>query len=382
MFKKAIVIFSGYNQRAIISFCRVAEEQNIPLIIIARSEDDSILKTEYEKYVKYIREKIELDLSYIKNILSKIKNEEIFNEYVILPSSEALNRFLLNNKEELEELDFIIPLVDKQIYNLISDKYSFSSLCISNQIKVPEELSFNEEFNLPIVVKSKEYFTSDGKIISPQIIKQEIELSEFINSNNVDDFYIQDYIDGESYYLLYYFCKDGSYRSFSQKNILQQSKGKSIVAAIPSNIHEKEISNKFIELFKSINFTGLVMVEIKYFNKEYYMIEANPRLWGPSQLFVDYGCKFFELFLKDWEFDINIDELFHPKTNTKYFWFGGILESLCKFDEVVFHVEDFNSFIDEFSDFLLSDVYLREDTINVFSQEMLSLKGDFNYGKK
>lgn len=112
MFKKAIVIFSGYNQRAIISFCRVAEEQNIPLIIIARSEDDSILKTEYEKYVKYIREKIELDLSYIKNILSKIKNEEIFNEYVILPSSEALNRFLLNNKEELEELDFIIPLVE------------------------------------------------------------------------------------------------------------------------------------------------------------------------------------------------------------------------------------------------------------------------------
>ncbi len=381
MSKKAIVIFSGYNQRAIISFCRVAQEHSIPIIIVAKSKNDNILKTNYKKYVKYTRENIELDFFYIRNLLLKLKNEENFDEYMILPSSEALNRFLLNYRKELEKLKFIVPLIDQSIYNLVSDKYSFTNLCIDNRIRVPKEFRANEKFKLPIVIKSKKYFTSDDRIISPQIIKSEIELSKFIDNSNLDDFYIQEYIQGESYYLLYYFCKDGTYRSFSQKNLLQQGNGKSIIAAIPSNIHEKEISNKYVGLFRNINFIGLVMVEVKYFDGEYFMIEANPRLWGPSQLFVDCGCDFFELFVKDWGFNISMDKHFISKTNKRYFWFGGILESLCEFGEVVFHIEDIDSFGNEFSKFLLNDIYLREDTKDIFSQEVSIIKGDSHYGR-
>jgi len=373
VFRKSIVIFSGYNQRAIVSFLRVAQKHNIPLIIIAKSETDSILDTTYKKYVKYVRKKTELDLLNIEYILNEIKLEEAFDEYIILPNTEYLNRFLLRNRKELKEMNFTVPLVNEQIYHLVSDKYSFGNLCKKNGIKTPQELSINEVNSFPVVVKPRCYFTSEGKTISPQLIKDMPELMNFMSQNCPDDFYIQQFIKGESYYLLYYFCKDGRYECFSQKNILQQSQGKSIVAAVPADIHEKDISKKFVKLFKSINFTGLVMVEIRFFDGEYYMIEANPRLWGPSQLFVDSGMQFFELFLNDCGFNVQIDKCTCSRKNVKYFWLGGLIETLYRYGEIVFHIENHDLFKEEFCSFLSNDVYLRDDTENIFTKEVLSL---------
>lgn len=375
--KKAVIIFSGYNQRAIISFCRVAEKQNIPLVIIAKSESDSIFDTKYARYVKYIRKKLDLDLSYFKYILNYIKSSEDFDEYIILPSSEALNRFLLKNRDELESLNFMVPLVDEQTYNLISNKYNFGELCKKNGIKVPEEFRVDDINSFPVVIKPKSYYTSDGRVIAPQIIKDMNALMDFITQNNLEDFYIQEYVEGESYYLLYYFSKDGSYQSFSQKNILQQSRGKSIIAAISAEIHKENISNKFIELFKSVEFTGLVMVEIRLCKGEYYMIEANPRLWGPSQLFVDSDCCFFELYLKDMGFNVNMNTSCNTKDNVRYFWLGGLIESLYKYGEIAFHIDNHDLFMKDFRAYLSNEIYLREDTQNLFVKEILGLlEGD------
>lgn len=373
--KRAIIIFSGYNQRAIIAFCRVAEKQKVPLIIIAKSESDPIFDTKYVKYVKYIREKLDLDLSYFKYILNYIKSTEVFDEYFILPSSEALNIFLLKNREELESLNFMIPLVDEITYNLISNKYDFGELCKKHGIKVPKEIKVNDINRFPIVIKPKSYYTRDGRAIAPQIIKNMKMLKDFIAQNNLGDFYIQEYVEGESYYLLYYFSKDGSYESFSQKNILQQSKGKSIVAAISAKVHKDDISNKFVEMFKSVGFTGLIMVEIRLYKGEYYMIEANPRLWGPSQLFVDSNCCFFESYLKDMGFNINMNESCNTKDNVRYFWLGGLIESLYKYGEIVFHTDNHDIFLRDFHEYLSNEIYLREDTQNVFIKEIIGLLG-------
>lgn len=375
MIKKAVIIFSGYNQRAIVSFCRVAEANEVPLIIIAKSKKDTIFNTKYKKYVKCVREKLELDLKYIKNILRKIKAKEQFQEYIVLPSSEALNRFLLKNKDELQKINFTIPLVNEKTYNLISNKYDFTDLCMKNGIRVPKEISINKINKFPVVIKPRNYFTSKHKIIPPDIINSKLELTNFVDKNGIKDFYVQEYIEGESYYLLYYFSKDGTYSSFSQKNILQQSKGKSMIAAIASDIHKKDVSNKFVKLFKKLKFIGLVMVEIKYFNKEYFMIESNPRLWGPSQLFVDSKCNFFELFLNDWGFEIKQREKILFNENTRYFWLGGLIETLQKYGQIVYHVDDKKILKREFASFLSNEIYLRGDTKNIYTNEILNLIG-------
>ena len=48
-----------------------------------------------------------------------------------------------------------------------------------------------------------------------------------------------------------------------------------------------------------IGYYGLIMIEVKIQDGEYYMIEANPRLWGPSQLILDAGMDLFHRFALD-----------------------------------------------------------------------------------
>ena len=54
-------------------------------------------------------------------------------------------------------------------------------------------------------------------------------------------------------------------------------------------IHLDEISHSYGRLIKSLNFHGLIMIDLKKHNNNYFLIEANPRLWGPSQLILDSG---------------------------------------------------------------------------------------------
>ena len=53
--QKAFLIFSGYNQRAVVAFCREATSLKVPFCIIAKSEEDTILKTIYKEQVFAIR---------------------------------------------------------------------------------------------------------------------------------------------------------------------------------------------------------------------------------------------------------------------------------------------------------------------------------------
>lgn len=57
-----IVIFSGYNQRAVIAFLRCLSKNRFEdYVIVAASEDDTILKTSYRNKVFCIRKNKELD---------------------------------------------------------------------------------------------------------------------------------------------------------------------------------------------------------------------------------------------------------------------------------------------------------------------------------
>ena len=59
---KYIILFSGYNQRAVIAFLRTLTQNHVDnYIIFAASEKDSILKTEYRSRVFVIRKNKVLD---------------------------------------------------------------------------------------------------------------------------------------------------------------------------------------------------------------------------------------------------------------------------------------------------------------------------------
>ena len=369
--KTNIVIFSGYNQRAIIAFLRTLDESNLTCFIIASSKDDPIFFTKYRKDVSAIREKRELDMDDILKCLNSVKNKLSKKDYVVMPTTEALIRFFLDNGELFKKNGFNMPIVHKELYENISDKYKFSSICSKYEIIIPREYDNVTKLEVPFVAKPKRYYSSSGKVFNPILIYDEKEKNEFINNYNKEDFYYQEFIEGRSFYLLYYFSRKGEIYKFSQENFIQQYGGKSIIAAVSSDYHERSESLKYEKIFKDLNFFGLVMIEIRERKGLNYMIEANPRFWGPSQLFVDAGINLFLIMLYDLNIIKNNPSIdFKKKNISKYFWFGGLFQTLNCDQKPNFYNYSPGRFVGDLSLWIKSDIYKRSDTVNVFMEEI------------
>lgn len=370
MLNKAHLIFTGFNQRAVIAFLRTLTKNEQPYALIAKAKTDPIFLTEYKSHVFSIRNKVELDLSDIINCINEVKQKLPSKEYIIAPSTEALNRFVIKHISKFKELNCSTSLVNNELYELISDKYKFWELCLKNGIEVPKNYESFNSAEIPFVAKPFSYFSSSGNTYSPVLILNEKDKDDFKQSYKVDDFFYQKFVKGRSLYLLYYFHRNGKIFKYSQENIVQQPEGKSIVAAISSNFHLSEESLKYEYLLKKINYHGFIMIEIRQDNLSNYMIEANPRFWGPSQLFVDAKRNFFECYLHDFGDLTSMPEFQDDIEQIKYFWFGGFIESYKNDKKPFFHKNDEKDFLLEIADWLQFDIYKRTDTINIFKSEM------------
>ena len=367
---KCIIIFSGFNPRAVVAFLRTLRKHDIKYAVIAKSKEDIIFLTDYKNKVMAVRETPELDLDDILSAIKKIQKRIVAEQYVIAPTTEALNRFVLNNRDVFRRHRCDISLVEKSIYMLISDKLSFSRLCRKNNIAIPKEQEFSFNMQLPAVAKPRQYFSAKGVPLSPYILKNDVDLECFIKGNRLEDYYLQEYVEGRSFYLLYYFTKDGGIYKYSQENIVQQADGKSMVYAITSDFHFSEESYKYEVMFKKLGFHGLVMIEIRQRNGKNYMIEANPRFWGPSQLFVDSGCNLFEAWLYDNGFIRTPPEFKSNGNDIEYFWFGGLLQNYRQGKKLMFHKGKEIDLMKKLPTLLESDVYRRPDTMQLFIKEL------------
>lgn len=375
-----MLVFSGFNQRAVIAFVRTLHECQVDYAIIAVSEDDPILLTEYAHKVLAVRRSRPLMLDDLLQSIQFVQSQIEAEEYIIAPVTEALNRFLLEHRAIFEQNRCQIPLVSQELYEKISDKLSFGELCRQYDIRVPEEVDLTGQLELPIVAKPKKYFSSeDGRILAPIIIQDASELDAFVRNYHPDDFFYQTYVGGRCIYLLYYFHSSGEVFRFSQENLVQQPGGKSMLAAVPADYHHSQESDKYVKLFEELGFRGFVMVEVKLHNGIPYMIEANPRFWGPSQLFVDAGVNFFQAFLHDTGLLESLHIAREIDTSVKYFWFGGLVKHLAQGSgQVVFHHYDQDALYRDFWDLLTHDIYLRQDTNAIFEKELYHIKGARN----
>lgn len=363
--KKIPVVFSGYNQRAVVAFLRTLEQKGLQYAVVASSKQDTIFLTEYAKNVLATRKQKALHLQDILDSIEQVRQRLKAERYVIAPSTEALNRYLLENEAELNKAGCELSIVDRVLYEKISDKQPFSDLCKSAGIAVPAEYEISEA-TYPYIAKPKRYLSADGAAHSPLLISNESDLAGFLSNHKREDFYYQEYIGGSSFYLLYYVYSTGEVVKLSQQNLMQQPDGKSIIAAEISDIHETDESKKYEDLLKSLNFHGLVMVEIRGDNEKYYMVEANPRFWGPSQLFVDAGMNLFEDFL----FEAGITNAKPGHTAPKpvrYFWGGGLSLAGGVADYHDYSPDEFNRNI---SGWNAADIYNREDTKRLYQEEM------------
>jgi len=200
----------------------------------------------------------------------------------------------------------------------------------------------------------------------PVLIEEETQLEQFKHDYDASQWMAQEYILGNSYYLLFYIKKSGEVFRFSQKNLIQQSGGRSIIAAEGSNIHTEKFVRKYENTFKKIGFYGLVMIEVMKKRDMYYAIEANPRFWGPSQLFVDCGVGFFELFLHDNGFNVELPVMPEGKKTRCYYFWGNGLKSTEKPD--TFFNYSYEEMMRNWEFWQSVDIYNRPDTIELFDK--------------
>lgn len=367
--QKRVIIFSGYNQRAVLALLRTMEQLKLSYCIIASSKEDSIFDTTYAKKVFATRVNLRLDIEEFVPFFERISESFQGEEFVIAPSTESLNRLFLRNRNLLEQYRMVLPLVEEGLYAQISDKICFNKMCQEYAIKVPQKYQYMDELPKRFVAKPKHIYSEiTNRFLSPIIVEDEQQYNQFFQEYCPEDFFFEEYIEGESYYLLYYFFKDKTSIKFSQKNLLQQGEGKSIVLAKAAKIHMEPIADKFEALFMDSSFRGLVMVEIRKCNGEYYMIEANPRMWGPSQLAVDSGVNFLHAFLYDWGITEIPVEITKANFDATYCWGGGMKEDLVKGRQMVAFTDETMT-IEQFWQYLRSDVYCRDDSIEIFCKE-------------
>ncbi len=365
---RPILIFSGFNTRGVIAFLRSAIRLSCSVRIVALTEQDPILLTTYREYVGGVRASSKLEIENVLEYVQQAQESLGERECLLLPSSEYLNRFFLTHRDVLESRGCRLPLVEGSLYSAISDKQSFGDLCSSHGLAIPEEVFDINYSEVPLVAKPRTYQLQDGSIVSPELLVDEDSFSRFMKTKAKANYYFQRFISGESYYLLYYVYRDGKIVSLSQQNLLQQPNGKSILAARISSIHREEIGAAYEGFLRKLGFFGFIMIEIRKTLDGCFAIEANPRLWGPSQLFVDAGRDLFHDFLFDWRATSLPPEHSSVLQEAKYFWLGGFRASQSP-TAISLEGADANM-LNGLHEFLEHDVYKRRDTMDLFIDEL------------
>ena len=363
--KKAFVIFTGYNQRAVIAFIRVLEQHGVDYFLVSAWPGDSIFLTQYASRVACTREDLSLDERILYPLLERTAALAGGRELLFAPSTEALNRFFLPRRKDLARIGITLPLVDEPLYARISDKAAFSFLCRSRGIRVPASLANPKDCPLPFVAKPSAYDAAKG--LAPVLVFSEGDRKTLLESPDLDQYDFQEFVPGRSLYLLLHLSRNGRVSRFSQENFLQQPNGKSIIAAKASDFHLARESDRYVSMLEDEGFRGLVMIEVRQRGSEYFMIEANPRFWGPSQLFVDaMPVNLFEVFLAD--NGIPIGKPSPGKNGSRYFWHQGLAETLQAGLKPVFHNYSPHDLARDFPDWIRSDIYRRPDTIDIFTR--------------
>lgn len=361
------LIFSGHNGRALVAFCRELTAMRAGFSIIAAGPDDPILRTTYRRQVAACRSTRALTLDDIERCLAAVRERHPADRYVVCPSSEFLNHFLLEHRAWLSERGCEVPLVDRALYQQVTNKASFRELCRQAGLPVPAIVD-PDAGRFPFVAKPRVNINAAGTSLYPILMFSEADRAtarERLGDGR--DYYFEDYIAGPSYYLLFYFPTDPSAEVFawSQRNILQQAQGKSMVCAVSDTLHSSPTGARVRGLLRGIGFSGLAMVEVIERGGEYFVIEMNPRLWGPLQLLRNARVDLIKAFVEDRL--CGRIETADPRAGrpASYLWIGGVR------DGMTWHAPKPRFPFLSLATRLSSDVHLRPDTIGIFIDELV-----------
>lgn len=363
-----VLFLAGTNDRAIIACIRSMEAHKIQFYIcLPEPSRLSIWKlSKYSNRVLDKRYDSTGDVELLKNGLEEAVKD--IRPLVLFPTGETVIRILLQDPNWLRDNNIAFPVVDYKTYKRVSDKAAFADLVVKYDIYVPPLLeNFPDSFSEPFVAKPKVNVDDHGNKKVPYLILSEKDFLSFNQQELLDNFFYQKYIDGYSIYYCAIYKNGLEQCSFVQKTLRQQPAGKSVFKACPTTI-DRELRQKILTMMLDIRWNGVIMIEFKIHGGRYYMIEANPRFWGPLQLCVDNGYDFpYYLYLQAINNDYEVDK--HQQINQfGYRWSLGYLNGLINKISSGGEFQEANPTSQE-KKLKYRDVWLRKDTWGVYLLE-------------
>ena len=330
---RMFLLFSGFNPRAVLAIGRLFLNLQVPFFIVACGKKDPIWKSELREAVRFSRISPVLDEPLMRSVASLLPED---CQAVICPTSEYLNLFLLDTRDDLDE-KIQLAMPGREIYERLTHKARFLEWITDLEpFRAPENLDRAPKVSdIPFVAKPF-FNVRHGRTLYPVLVLNREDYESFHANCETSEYFFQEYVEGESIYFCVYISANGESAEFVQRNLCQQPGGKSIVwAEHAPGCHEPE-SRALVQALRDIEFTGWVMIECIEREGQLFAIEANPRLWGPLQLAIDVCPRMAELFIED---QLGITVSISDGKYSEYLWLGGFRSGSGNANEFRWYVQ-------------------------------------------
>lgn len=342
----------------------------VPFGLIGRGKSDLLKRSRYGSHYLIDRTSETLHFEDIQAAATKARSMHGVDEWVICPTSEYLNLVLFPMRDRLAAIGVTVATCDERLYGRLSEKAAFRSYCTDLGVPPPRILEATElrDMEIPFVAKPKTNLSAMGRILYPYLVRNSREKDVFMQEASTADYYVEEFVTGESWYLLYYIAKDGTVSQGAQRNFLQQGKGKSIVLAHAQRYPDQRVADLFADRFRSDGYRGFIMVEVRRTGAgRAVTIEANPRCWGPLQLTLDSNMGLVEAFLTD--HGHALPDPGPVRWGRQYCWSGGVIQAWRSGIGLDAHARMFSVW-PKLMSALRTDVFARNDAWSCFRADL------------
>lgn len=212
-------------------------------------------------------------------VISAIAAEAPDHEFILIPTSEFVNLDILEARLGPPPPNFRFGGPDFSTYKLFTNKKSFRDLMLAASDYFRDaSISNNEARCCDQVVAIPRATMIDGKMTYPSFVR-----GTEVDSFPEQDYFFERYLTGASFYICG-FVGAGHRECYWQKNLLQQSGGKSIIHATRTEAPDRRIEDIIYALLEARGYEGIFMAEFICSSGAWYPVELNPRFWGPLRL--------------------------------------------------------------------------------------------------
>lgn len=270
---------------------------------------------------------VEPELTQAPVFLRRMK--EISEDYsdkrkIVLGCRDWQVRMVIENKQKLEEMGFIVPYIDLDLLDQLVLKQHFYELCDKYVVAYPKTFvyDFSEpselklDFDYPVIAKPSNsaayyntYFEGQKKVYKIDTEEELLDILDKVSRSSYNDkFLIQEFIPGDDtgMHLLTCYCdRSGKVRLIAAGHTMMEDHEENSIgnpAAILSEVIDPAVSQSAVRLLESIGYVGFANFDIKYDPRDgvYKFFEINTRLGASSYYVTGSGYNTAEWYVRDW----------------------------------------------------------------------------------